>query len=300
MKNEKTPARIAGYSIVITLIMGVAFVLYLIIAHFMTHNELITIYFPRIGELKVEQPFMLNGMQVGEIVATSENVYEGVAVTIRLTRNLTVRNGYQIYCSDVGLFGTKREIVLINGPENAPEVTDQNQLKGVYYVGITEIISSMGKLQWAMNEMSRAFNEYLSGKSSALQFISKIHDVSQRGDQISAKLSSVNDMVGTAIPEGIEKVSDLTVEANSIENSLSRDIPGFRREVESLLGTIDSVLRYLPDAIKKAETAAAKVATLDEKDTMEKLVKELKSIQEQFEYIRTTAHRLRLILRKYE
>jgi len=173
-------------------------------------------------------------------------------------------------------------------------------LKGVYYVGITEIISSMGKLQWAMNEMSRAFNEYLSGKSSALQFISKIHDVSQRGDQISAKLSSVNDMVGTAIPEGIEKVSDLTVEANSIENSLSRDIPGFRREVESLLGTIDSVLRYLPDAIKKAETAAAKVATLDEKDTMEKLVKELKSIQEQFEYIRTTAHRLRLILRKYE
>jgi len=300
MADEKLFARITGYTIILLFVCMLGFTIATIVNHFAVHNKTITVYFPKVGELKVEQPFMLNGFPIGTILSTSENVYNGVAVTVVLTRNITIRQGYQIYCSDVGLFGTKREIVLINGPESAEKVKDVNSLKGSYYIGMTEVISSVGKLQSAMTTVSRLFRAHLSGDSKALRLITAIENMSSESSKISNKLSEINEIIGVSIPAGVDKVENLVDTTMQLSRKFDRSIPEFRKDLESIIITVDSALEKIPDLIDQLESTADKLDSFDKKESLNALTKELKSIQKKFDYVRETAHKLLLFLRKYE
>ncbi len=300
MTDEKQFPRVTGYIIIILFLLLIGSSLVMILNYYIAQTKTMVIYFPKIGELKIEEPLMLNGMPVGTIVSYDENVYEGVSVTVAMHRNVKIHQGYEIYCADVGLFGTKREIVLINGPESAPEVKSTNSLNGSYFIGITEVISSIWKFQNAMNSMSSLFHEHLSGDAAALKMISTLQQMSVDSEKIGAKLSSINTLIGVDIPKEIDTIASMTTAADSVQSVFRAKIPGIRKDLQNEISTLDSIVTTVHNLIGQVTTATEKVESIEKKDSMEAVIAKLQSMEKRFDMIREDAHRLLLILRKYE
>lgn len=300
MADEKRFPRITGYTIIVLFLLLVGSALALIADHFIAQTKTIVIYFPKIGELRIEEPLMLNGMPIGTILKYEENVYDGVSVTVAMHRNIRIRKGYEIYCADVGLFGTKREIVLINGPKSAPEVKSTNSLHGSYFIGITEVISSVWRFQNLMTDLSNQFEKHFSGDGSALKIISKAQEIINNSEQIGEKMSSIHTLISVDLPADIDSISSLISKTNTTQNEFRTKIPGIKNDLLNEISTLDSVLTTVHKLIGQVDSAAEKVESIESKDSMKEVVVQLKSLATTFDMIRTDAHKLLLLIRKYE
>ncbi len=300
MSEENRREKIVGYIIMIVLFFTTSLILVALAKHFVAPREYITVYFPKIGELKPENPFSYQGFHVGKVVSYSENVYDGVAVKVKLSRNIDIYKGYSIFCADNGIINSAREIVLYNGPENGELVDDRNQLQGVYYLGITEILTSVGKLQSAMHSLSAALELYMRGEPNQLQFFTLVSEVTEKSVDIVDGLDTMSAFISTDFPEIIANVSDLTNKSLSVSNTMRSEIPAARASIDSMLLTLEKGFSDIEVVMASADSFLVENEDFDQSNELSSLVESLNDIQEKCEVLRVNAHNAKLILQDYE
>jgi len=300
MDEENRREKIVGYLIMVSLIAITVIIGFALASHFIAPREYITVYFPKIGELKAENPFTYQGFRVGQVESYSENLYSGVAVKIKLSRNIDIYKGYSIFCGDNGIINSAREIVLYNGPKNGELVEDRDQLHGVYYIGITEIITSIGLLQDAMKSLSGVLELYMRGEPNQLQFFTMISDITEKSSMIVGELDNVSSFLAADVPELLENVNEVTNNSVAISDQLKSNIPEVSSSVDSLLLSLENSFADIESVMIVADSFLVANEDFDEVDHLSSLLETLNMIQTKCEGLRINAYNAKLILQDYE
>ncbi len=240
------------------------------------------------------------GLHVGQVVSYSENVYEGVAVKIKLYRNIDIYKGYSIFCADNGIINAAREIVLYNGPQNGELVEDRNQLQGDYYLGITEILTSVSKLQNAMHLVSATLELYMKGEPNQLEFLTIVTEVTEKSEEIVSGLDSMSSFIATDFPEIITNVNDLTNKSLDVSNQMRSEIPQVRSSIDTMLTALEGGFADIETVMASADSFLVANDDFDQTNELTSLIESLNLIQEKCEGLRINAYNAKLILQDYE
>lgn len=299
MEEEKITEKITGYILLITLLVVFGTVLFSLAIYFFPTGKEITVYFPKVGELKLEQPFYSNGIKMGEVISLEENVYNGVAVTIKLSRTLQIRKGYQFYAEDIDLFGYSKRVVLINGPLNAPTVDPDTKYHGMYFVGIPEIIAAIGKLESALVIVRSAIKDFMEGDPDAIRLLSAFKYLRDNGNSIVESMNTFENFLKADIVKVIEGLSDVRNSTVKISNEILPKVPEIRERTEDVIAKLDNSLSAIPEATLLIDSVVQEIGKLDSTDQTEQIKDEIVRIQNDLVRIKDESHNLKILLRKY-
>lgn len=298
MSEEKLIEKRVGYSIMIISLLLLVFAVGIVVDHFFIYDKELVVYFPRVGQLKLEQPLVYNGITIGTVAKLEENVYDGVAVTIILNRNLEIRKGYQFYSEDIDLFGTKRQIALINGPQGAPVVPATKQLRGSYYVGVPEIVSSADVLEKQLDKLRNAFSAYLNGDTTSLRFFVAVQTLQENSDEISRRLENFQHFVESDVIELVDQAEDATVKGARFTRKIQKKLPAIESSLDSTITSLSETIDKIPQIITAVDSFITITNHIESTNKMASVIKEVEVIQNDLERMKNDAHKLRLILKR--
>lgn len=298
MSEEKLIEKRVGYSIILISLLLLGFAVSIIADHFFIYDKELVVYFPRVGQLKPEQPLVYNGITIGTVADLEENVYDGVAVKIILNRNIEIREGYHFYSEDKDLFGTKRQIALINGPEGAKPVRPTKKLRGSYYVGVPEIVSSTAVLDEQLNKLRDSLKAYLNGDSTSLRFFVAVRALNENRDEISRRMDNFQRFVESDVIEVVDQLETITVKSSKAAKKIERKLPAIEESLDSTIVTLSSTIEKIPQIITAVDSFITVTKDIESSNKMTNVIEEIKIIQEDLERMKSDAHKLRLILKR--
>ena len=300
MTEDRNREKIVGYITIILSVLIIGAAIVMTVNYYIAPKSYITVYFPKIGQLKHEQPLFYNGIAVGEIVNFDENVYSGVAVKIRLFRNLEIREGYQFYSEDIDLFGYSRRITFINGPKAEKRVAESANLFGSYYLGLPEIIASIDKLNSMINILRENVTLYLDGDTTAMRLVSLFDRVNDNQDEIIESLEKFSRGVTSSVNGFVDNLDSTITLSSRLEKS-SRKL---------IVEDIDKLANFVNDAQKLSKNVELKVSDIRESvngfeealDTniITEILNHLDTLQGKLKDISKDEHKLRIIVKKYD
>ncbi len=299
MTESGRQEKVAGYIIMLTFFAVFGWLSLKTLIYFFGPNEELVVYFPRIGELKTEQPLMYNGIEIGYITGFEENVYDGVAVTIRMNRTIPIREGYQFYSEDIDLFGYSRRVAFINGPVDAPVVSVDKRHHGKYYVGLPEIISAMGKLDWALNMLKSMLKEYMDGDRTSLRFFVVASDIQEQSSTILTRFGELEAFLDSDIKGLVKKVEQATASSVNISRVINKELPQVRNSIDESVNSLSSIIDGIPLVLDAVDSVIVDLSEFESDDKSEPLIKELQQIQGDLDKLRLQSHNLKILLRKY-
>ncbi len=249
------------------------------------------------GELKTDQPLIYHGIQVGTVISLKENVYEGVAVTIQMDRNIPIHEGYQFYSEDKDFFGTSRRIALLNGPKDAPVVAVDKKLYGSYYIGVPEIVTSIALLELALDELRDAFDAYFSGDTDALRFFAAARLLKENSEKIYQRLNNFQNFVDNDIQNAVEKMSEVTVKSTKLNRNFKKKFPQICIKSDSTITALSQTINKIPSVVSAIDSFISVSSSLDTNSEFSNIIDEAQQIQSDLDSLRIKAHKMRLILK---
>ena len=296
VKKIKT---VVGYGIIVLTIVVFGVATIKTLDYFFMGRKYITVYFPRIGELAVEQPLLMNGVKIGEIADFNVNVYDGVAVRMKIFRNIKIRRHYQFYSEDIGLFGYSRRVIFINGPKNEPLVASNRRLKGSYYAGLPEIIVSIDKLDRGVTYLSYQLKEFIEGKNNSLDIFNKLKELNQKSDHILEILANLQNSVDNFNNKTIKYISSLANNSKDKSRKLDNFISDNTESIDNKITTLSNLVDTIPHYLNELDTLISKINNIDSSSLPQDIIDKANSLGLEFDTIKEDEHHLRIILKKY-
>lgn len=299
IKNRAT-TRLGYLLITMTILLMGAVISFAIYAHKKDFGYL-KISFPKTGTLLIEEDFTVYGRHYGKIIDIDNTKTGEALVTVKLKEPLTVYKGYKVYVYDVGLFG-KRAICMENGLESNPVENTQHTLKGIYYPGIADILGSMHKLRKAFDDLQELVQIAYGDNPNNARIVVAIENIKTKTDRITTLSSELLTQTGISLKTGIPSLRNTVQDGSNTLDKLTKTLDkadkfnkGTMVDAHKLLKEameLDSSLTLLAQDI---ESGIEVVDTLNSETLLKKLV----NIENQINMIGSDAHKLKLIIKRY-
>ncbi len=276
-----------GYFLLILLVgLVTGFTTYFVWVHLFPAERWV-IAFDRIGNLKIEDPVTIHGLQIGR-VETVEYAGGTVLVGIRTTEPLKLHEKYSISVVDKGLMG-ERTILIDRGRITKNAISPGDTLKGSFAPGVSEALDNTRLLKQAVSDLRVAIARARHGTDSQSPFATRFIELMRAVDSLSEE----------AVVMGTELEGDLSLGLDSVQAALT----ALSSYSEYLATTLPTYVELASGLIPKAEKAIATLESavqsltkvLSVLDEQEKTLfgETLAQLQAQLEEIRNAVDRLR-------
>lgn len=247
-----------------------------------------TIRFDRIGNLNIEDPVTIHGLQIGRV---EEIEYAGnaVFVQIRTTEPLKLHEDYKLSVVDKGLMG-ERTILIDRGTRSLQPITSRDTLHGVFAPGVSEALDNTLMLKKAVVELKGAIQRAHLGTDSSVSFVTRFVDLLHAVDSISVRAVTMSAELDKNIAAGIDSVRHAMSSLAEFSRQLDTTLPDFLTTANDLLTNIDSATVVLESTVTKLASFQAKLETQNQKfpaSTLADLQQQLRSIRDAIESLRS-------------
>ena len=228
-----------------------------------------TVAFETIGNLKIDDPVMQKGFNVGSIGAIKWHPKK-VLVAIALHRRLDFHQGYHIDNKDIGLMGD-RGLSIDAGDLAAPLVTDNDTLSGTFYPGVSEAVGMVGKLYSVIDSFTAVSAHLLNGTSAHASFIRRMNDIVSAADSASRKLLEMAAAINKGLPRQLDSLDTLINGAVRFSQAASNAAPQYLSNLEKLTATLQKNLQKLDDLSAKTQAMAKALDKTTARDTTDRM-----------------------------
>jgi ABC-type transporter Mla subunit MlaD len=296
MENEENLKvyRIAGYFVLIFTILGIiGMVGAFVYSH---HRKVDVLYceFPYIGDLKFDDPFTINGKQVGVVNKIWANEPNRAVLTINLHAKVEIHEGYRLFIGDVGIMG-ERLVCLENGPSDAPLIDLRDTLHGLYYPGISDMLGRIMELRELLDEGMAFMDKIKHGTDTARSIVEWLNSAEGSIDKLTQNLQSTLFNWDSDIPELLEQIDNLNYNINSGILTLGEKLPEILEITDVIIENCDTLLAKIAKAERLSDDIENIIGKIDELD-VNSINNTLRDMQEGITSISRDAHRLRLLL----
>lgn len=253
--------------------------------------------FETIGNLRIDDPVMLKGFNVGTIGAIRW-LPKKVLVGITLRRRLDIHQGYHIDNKDIGLMGD-RGLSIDAGDPAAPLVADNDTLSGTFHPGVSEAVGMAGKLYSVIDSFTAVSAHLLNGTSAHASFIRRMNDIVSAADIASRNLLEMAAAINKGLPRQLDSLDTLINGASRFSQAASNAAPQYLSDVEQLTATLQKNLQKLDDLSAKTQAMAKaldKTTAADTADLMASLQKKITTVHDVILHLKQRLLQLKISL----
>ncbi|MBD3320556.1 MAG: MCE family protein [Chitinivibrionales bacterium] len=221
------------------------------------------ICFQRIGNLRLEDPVSVRGVEIGKIRSVQAR-RDSVCVEIMLNRKQAIYGNYSIATIDKGLMG-ERIIAIDPGNASFPEIPVSDTLRGAFVPGISESVG----LAWRLKEEIEKYRDlsllFLEGQETDTPFTDKFNALVGDIDTLTLYLVTTLPEIDSQLLRHLKQIdaiaartSIFTSQAGTIADEYREMLETFITnaasaliEIETLAGTLSQAIDTLQENEKK-------------------------------------------------
>jgi len=297
-KDEKTEQmhfdRIAGYGILLVLFLIILGTIGYGIYYSRSPEPVRVISFDTIGNLRIDDPVTLKGLNIGKIVKITWRPHS-VLVFIQTHAKLTLHPGYTILNKDVGFMGD-RTLCIEDDNINAAAIAPADTLIGEFRSGVSEGVGMIWKLRGAVDSFTKVSSRLLQGSASHPSFVRQMHTVIGSADSATGKLLSMVSLLEGGISPKLDSLTALVNTVSALVQSAAWKTPGAVAGVERMCLTLEKSLNQADSLTLRALTLVRVVDTVAASDHLGVFRKKIDMLHEAIVHLKDRFIQLKISL----
>jgi hypothetical protein len=280
-KQQQEVDRRLGYFIIAVLVAIGCVVLGFSLFHLKNSTGVRIVAFDQVGNLKIDDPVYLLGIRIGSVKRIDLRK-ENVLVSFSVNKPLTLRQGYHIVNSDVGLMGD-RMLSIDFGDTTKPLIPGTDTLSGTFHPGISEAVGMTWKLKDVVDSFVALSAKLLDSGSMRASFVQRVNKIAAATDSATCALAAVVTGLESDMPsilDSVERIVGGVLRVSRLADSLSRQkLPGVIRQV----GLVGDGLEKLAVMIDKLDIMIDKfdvLASSDGRGQLAPLIARIKALRD--------------------
>lgn len=202
--------------------------------------ELRVAVFPQIGNLRIEDPVRLNGLEVGRVMSIEADERR-VYLTLIFTETVEIRRGYGLETIDKGILGD-RYVILRPGRDSAPIVPLEDTLQGQFIPGPSEVLGRMGELKGWVARVDSIVANLQEGDGETPPFSQRFNEIVSLVDSTLRKAQVVSSELEQKIPRQTAELDSFTQKTNTLVKRMEASVPELLTNLTGSLGTLENLV----------------------------------------------------------
>jgi len=289
--------RFVGYAVFVITVLGFLAMVGTWLYYHNTKVDEIYLEFPYIGDLRLDDPFTLNGYQVGMVKGISLIGPNRIILKINLRVPIEIREGYHLFLGDLGVFG-ERFVCMENGPQDAPLVNLRTTLTGEYVMGISDMLGRMMELRELLDTAMVFVSSLRHGNDTTTSLIEWVDNTKNTFDGFFGNLHTFSLDMGNDLPQILDKIENLNNTINADLQKFDEKLPGILDKTSAIIDASDTMLVNIAKIQRIGGDAQNFVDIFDSID-IQMLNQTLTDIQKELGLITSEAHKLRIWIRRW-
>ncbi len=287
--------RQVGYLALGILAVTLGITLGLVGRHALRPAQIWSIKCNQIGTLKLADPVVVRGVQVGEIHSIRRCEHSAL-LTIRVSPPVPIYADYDAQIADVGIMGD-RLMLLDPGTPTHRELSPDDTLHGTFVLGPSEALGMVTRLRDAVSAAARASARLAYGDSANASLIQRYVRLVGLTDSLGTRLLTLARSLDHAFTEHIDTLSRITASTAKLATRLSRDTPAVLDDVARMTVELDSTLTMVEQTVGRLDSTLALLSSAETEDlalSLDALRERIRSIQDIVDRIRQSGLKLRV------
>jgi len=240
----------------------------------------LTMRFPQVGSLAVEDPVRMEGTQVGQISGFDHDSLGRVLVYVQSPKPIPVRVSSRVAVKVKGVMG-ERFIEVGIGDKNDPLADTRQIIDGDFEMGPSEAIAYMDLLAAKITELKDIMGRLRDGENGKRSFVQAFNDVANTVDTLVYNVLTGLGGMEENLSSGLDSVADFVEQTAKLTSKVSVTAPKLIDDLNTLIVKIDKTIPKIEKVIAKTDSIVDRIDNnkLLWGDHLEKIQKQLVEIR---------------------
>jgi len=240
----------------------------------------LTLRFPQVGSLAVEDPVRMEGTLVGQIIGFDHDSLGRVIVYVQSPKPIPVRVSSRVAVKVKGVMG-ERFIEIGVGNPNDPLADTKQIIDGKFEMGPSEAIAYMDLLAAKISELKDIMGRLRDGEDGKRSFVQAFSDIANTVDTLVYNVLTGLGGMEEDLSSGLDSAADFVEQTAKLTAKVSTSAPKLINDLNTLIVKIDKTLPKIEKAIAQTDSIVNKIDNNKTLwgDHLEKLQKQLVEIR---------------------
>jgi phospholipid/cholesterol/gamma-HCH transport system substrate-binding protein len=213
----------------------------------------ITLRFPQVGSLAVEDPVRMEGTLVGQIYDFDHDSLGRVLVHVQSHAPIPVRASSRVAVKVKGVMG-ERFVEISAGNPNDPLLDTRQIIDGVFEMGPSEAVAYMDLLAEKITELKDIMARIRYGENGKRSFTQTFNDVANTVDTLVYNLLTGLGGMEEGLSNGLDSAAEIAGQAVKLTSEVSVAAPKLINDLNSLIVKIDTLMPKVEKLIAQANS----------------------------------------------
>jgi len=239
-----------------------------------------TLRFPQVGSLALEDPVRMEGTQVGQISGFDHDSLGRVLVYVQSPKPIPVRVSSRVAVKVKGVMG-ERFIEIGTGDKDDPLADTRQIIDGDFEMGPSEAIAYMDLLAAKITELKDIMGRLRYGENGNRSFVQAFNDVANTVDTLVYNVLTGLGGMEESLSSGLDSVAGFVEQTAKLTAKVSTSAPKLIDDLNTLIVKIDKTIPKIEKVIAKTDSIVDKIDNnkLLWGDHLEKIQKQLVEIR---------------------
>jgi ABC-type transporter Mla subunit MlaD len=244
-----------GYLALAILAITLAITTALVARQMLRPTQVWTVRCEQIGTLKLADPVVVRGVQVGQIVDIRWDGHRAM-LAIRLSPPRPIYADYGILIADVGIMGDRLVILAPGTPEHR-QLGPDDTLKATFVLGPSEALGMVTRLRDGVAAAVRMSRRLAHGDSAHEPLINRYARLVHLTDSLSERMLTLTLSLDRTVTSRIDTLSRFAELTAEFASRLSRETGGTLADIADVVTELDSALVTVEELVARVENAVA-------------------------------------------
>jgi len=212
-----------------------------------------TLRFPEVGSLALEDPVRMEGTQVGQISGFDHDSLGRVLVYIQSPKPIPVRVSSRVAVKVKGVMGERFIEIGIGNPGD-PLADTRQIIDGDFEMGPSEAIAYMDLLAAKITELKDIMGKIRYGENGKRSFVQAFNDVANTVDTLVYKVLTELGGMEEGLSSGLDSAAVFVDKTAKLASDVSVTAPKLIEDLNTLIVKIDTVIPKVEKAIAKTNS----------------------------------------------
>jgi phospholipid/cholesterol/gamma-HCH transport system substrate-binding protein len=212
-----------------------------------------TLRFPEVGSLALEDPVRMEGTQVGQISGFDHDSLGRVLVYVQSPKPIPVRVSSRVAVKVKGVMGERFIEIGIGNPGD-PLADTKRIIDGAFEMGPSEAIAYMDLLAAKISELKDIMGRLRDGEEGKRSFVQAFNDVANTVDTLVYNVLTGLGGMEDGLSSGLDSVARFVEQTAKLTSDVSVTAPKLIEDLNTLIVKIDRVIPKVEKAIAKTNS----------------------------------------------
>jgi phospholipid/cholesterol/gamma-HCH transport system substrate-binding protein len=212
-----------------------------------------TLRFPEVGSLALEDPVRMEGTQVGQISGFDHDSMGRVLVYVQSPKPIPVRVSSRVAVKVKGVMGERFIEIGIGNPGD-PLADTKQIVDGSFEMGPSEAIAYMDLLAAKISELKDIMGKIRYGENGKRSFVQAFNDVANTVDTLVYKVLTELGGMEDSLSSGLDSAALFIEQTAKLASNVSVTAPKLIEDLNAIIVKIDTVIPKVEKAIARTNS----------------------------------------------